>query len=414
MMPRSQFARPASPAEKLSIVTVVDSDRARRVPVVSSAALPAAPAAGAGDALEPNNFIEPDLANSFVSPCRVQLGAAGLTGQPKLESVLPDRVSLTAVITRDCKVVWDLTVLVTNSLEATAAVVVSVPRLDGVLLLEEKHYVGPVVYEPTVTEKEKADRLFAQAAASSEHSATLSDTQEDACAIKLDKVAAGAIAHFTIKFIQPSGLRGCAAVAVDADEADLRIADIAVAPGFTSLNGLGVPFKFTLLHDKAFDVVMPSDSVLAHDASQFCSDVTSVLQLAPSCVTHASGSWKSLQWESDLGLATGTVLKVRLAERKAKGPNLGSMMQSLHLEESATPQSAVSTVDTCPRVCFSMSDGAPQSVSLAKLTVPSTIHGMEPNPASHVLTILVDTSGSTGARNACRCRRCHPRGLACI
>jgi hypothetical protein len=151
---------------------------------------------------------------------------------------------------------------------ATAAAVLSVPRLPELLLLEERHRAGEALYEPRVTAKEQASHMYEQAAASSTHSATLSDTHEDAFAIKLDKLGAGATATFTVKFLQATGLRGCAAVLASSDSEDERIADVAVAPGFTSLAGAGVPFSFSLLHDAAFAVVLPAEQVRCRPKSR--------------------------------------------------------------------------------------------------------------------------------------------------
>ena len=87
----------------------------------------------------------------------------------------------------------------------TAAAVLDVARLPGLLLLEEDHKCGDVAYAPKVMEKEKADVAYQQAAASSTHSATLSAAADDCFHVQLDKVPNGATATFGCRFIQSNG-----------------------------------------------------------------------------------------------------------------------------------------------------------------------------------------------------------------
>ena len=228
-------------------------------------------AAAPGDATEPNNWYPLDQANAFSCAVGIKLGCMAADGKAETKSVAPDQVSLTVVVTAERAIVWDVEVVVTNTMGSTAAVVLSVPRLPDLLLLEERHTAAGVVYEPIVQEKEKADEAYRQAAASSTHSATLSDTQEDAFAIKLDKLAAGTTARFSAKFLQACGLKGSTAVVPTADAPSARLADLAILPGFTSLTTAGVPFSFTLVADAAFAVVLPPDAVLMEDVSR-CSN----------------------------------------------------------------------------------------------------------------------------------------------
>ena len=57
--------------------------------------------------------------------------------------MLPDKVRLTAIATPE-HLIWDLQVEVRNSMSSVAAAVLDVPRLPGLLLLEEEHHVGEV------------------------------------------------------------------------------------------------------------------------------------------------------------------------------------------------------------------------------------------------------------------------------
>ena len=136
--------------------------------------------------------------------------------------------------------VFDLSVEFTNSLGCTASAVLSVPRLPDLLLLEEKHRAGDVKYDPKVLEKERAQQMYDQAAASSTHSATLSDTMDDVFSVQLDKVAAGATAAFGCKLLASGGLRSDAAVVGSGDDDGARIADLAILPGFSPLAAAGV------------------------------------------------------------------------------------------------------------------------------------------------------------------------------
>ncbi|KAK3250692.1 hypothetical protein CYMTET_39939, partial [Cymbomonas tetramitiformis] len=272
-----------------------------------------APAPAQGDSITPNNFIGLDDLNCFACAARVLISTAvteqGSTGKRE-RSVVPEDVKLVAVITKE-HVFFDLSVTVKNNFSTTAAAVLDVPRLPGLVLLEEHHRSGDIRYQTNVMEKKRADATFEQAAASKTHSATLSDTSEQSFSVKLDKIAKNTTATFGCRFIQTGGLRDFAAVVADGDSPGERIADVAVLPGFTTLEGEGVPFDFTLFISDSFDVQIPSHAVLLEDArtsENLVRDIKSILQLGPSLV-EKEGLMKKLHWSTPGGLATGTLLK---------------------------------------------------------------------------------------------------------
>lgn len=206
--------------------------------------------AAEGDDETPNNSCSLQDTNAFVCTPRVTMGASD--GKPnsvgtQQKSVVPERIDLTAIATADEQLIFSVTVEVKNSLGQTAAVVLDVPRLPGLLLLEEEHTCGEVRYEPKVHEKEAAEAAYKATANSSTQSATLSATEDHSIAVKLDKVPAGATARFGCKFIVSGGLRAFAAVQASGDADAERLADIAVLAPFTPLDAAGVPFTFTLV-----------------------------------------------------------------------------------------------------------------------------------------------------------------------
>ena len=73
---------------------------------------------------------------------------------------------------------------------------------------------------------------------------------------------AGATASFGCKFIQVTGLAKRSAVGTDGDAPAIRIADLSVVPGFTPLDGAGVPFEYTVFLASGLQVVRPDDDVL--------------------------------------------------------------------------------------------------------------------------------------------------------
>ena len=252
---------PSNPSPATCEVTVHEAAGPRKLPPELASALQDAPAPQPGDCTEPNNWFALARANGF--SCAVGVTLGGLAGgAPKEKSVKPDKVALTAVATADGSLVFDLSVEFTNSLGCTASAVLSVPRLPDLLLLEEKHRAGDVKYDPKVLEKERAQQMYDQAAASSTHSATLSDTMDDVFSVQLDKVAAGATAAFGCKFLASGGLRTDAMVVSSGDDDGARIADLAILPGFSPLAAAGVPFEFTLLADARYNIALPSDAAL--------------------------------------------------------------------------------------------------------------------------------------------------------
>ena len=140
-----------------------------------------------GDCTTPNNFIPLEDSNTFCANVRVTVGGQEPQGSKSEAHCLPDKVKLTTVVTRD-HLIYSLEVEVTNPLPCVAAAVLDVPRLPGLLLLEEEHRVGDVHYAPQVMEKAQADAAYRQAAASETHSATLGAVEESSFSVNLDKV----------------------------------------------------------------------------------------------------------------------------------------------------------------------------------------------------------------------------------
>ena len=67
--------------------------------------------------------------------------------------MLPEEVRCKVQV-QATSVLHTLTVELTNRLEVTAGAVLEVPRIEGLILLEEWHRCGAVVYEPIVMPKE--------------------------------------------------------------------------------------------------------------------------------------------------------------------------------------------------------------------------------------------------------------------
>lgn len=266
----------------------------------------------AGDSIAPNNYIPLEDANTFFCPTRITLGSFDQDNKCAVkETVLPTKVSLSAAVTTE-----NVQVSFCNRLKNTAAAILDVPRMPGVLLMEEAHEVGDIKFEPKVMAKEKADAVYKDAENSSDKTATLSSTAEDTNHIKLDKIPAGASGVFGLTFIQSDGLRCRDMVLSDASEEPSRLADVAICPGYTGLGASeGVPFDFNLIIGNGIDVDLPTDDVIMEDTQQgvckLSPDMKSLILLGGSLVQRSLlGS--SLQWKSICGLARGTLLKVRL------------------------------------------------------------------------------------------------------
>ena len=354
-------------------------------------------APAAGDDTTPNNYIPLEDANAFCANVRVTLGGAegpSLTPTKRQVCALPEKVQLTAVVTEE-HVIWCVSVDVKNTLSGVAAAVLDVPRLPGLLLLEEEHSVGEVRYAPSVMEREQADAAFEQAAASESHSASLGAIEDSSFSVKLDKVPPGAIATFGVKLLQSGGLKSFGAVVKDGDAPACALADLAVLPSFAPLLGRGVPFTFKLLYDEAFEVVLPPADVISHEAHTasrrhgggggggggglFGSgggggggkvDVASLVYLQPELSEVASPGKRTLAWAHATGPARGTLLRVRLS-RRTDDTALTAGLAALGLAPAAP--SVLEAVDTFSGVYFSPNDGAKHDASLVKLRVPPTL-----------------------------------------
>ena len=374
--------------------------------------------AGPGDNVEANNYIPIDESNGFIAAVRVTLGA--ITRQNVC--VLPERVTLTAVVTRESGVIWDLRVTVTNRLGGTAAAILDVPRLPGLLLLEEEHVCDKIQYNPEVMEKEQADASYEAAASSTTHSATLSDTAEDAFQIKLDKIPDGATVIFGCRFLQGSGLRRRDRVGANGEAPSERIADVSIVPGFTPLDAVGVPFELQVHVGPGLAVVVPEDEVLREDVIKLGREadraalrylrglrdvspaVSELLQLGPTLLSAGSlDSWRRLSWSSPTGLARGTLVRIRLSEpqidliAELRKLTIGAPAQKdPAMAAEAALSSAVHAVDTIDGVCFAPEDGSKLASTLVDLTLPlAPLPGLAPTSAPHELYVIIDTSGST-------------------
>jgi len=413
----SPFGAPPSNAtlqRPFGSATTASDDSAAQVTIVGKSARPLDPDEGApggqasfmvapsaGDATTPNNFFELKEHNACCAHVRITLGGnepaqPGSTPDKKELNVLPDQVRLTTVVTKEGAIVFDLQVEVTNPMSCVAAAVLDVPRLPGLLLLEEEHHVGAVHYAPKVMQKEQADAAFQQAAASQTHSASLGAVEESSFSVKLDKIPPKATATFGVKLLQSGGLRSFGAVVADGDASSSDIADVTILPSYAPLDGRGVPFDFSLRFDEAFECCLPAAEVMRHEAramaSQRSVDVSSVLFLAPEAV-EGDGPSRLLRWRHTTGLARGTLLRARLV-RKRDDASLATGLSALGAAPVATPR--VESVDTFCGAYYSPQDGSASDASLIALRVPSQLPGVAPNAAPHQLTVIVDTSGSTG------------------
>ena len=377
--------------------------------------------AGPGDNVEANNYLPIDESNGFIAAVRVTLGAT--TRQNVC--VLPERVTLTAVVTRESVVIWDLRVTVTNRLGGTAAAILDVPRLPDLLLLEEEHMCDKIQYNPEVMEKEQADASYEAAASSTTHSATLSDTADDAFQIKLDKIPDGATAIFGCRFLQGSGLRRRDRVGADGEAPPERIADVSIVPGYTPLDAVGVPFELQVYVGPGLTVIVPEDEVLREDVIKLGREadraalrylrglrdvspaVSELLQLGPTLLSAgALDSWRRLSWSSPTGLARGTLIRIRLSEPQVdliaelRKLTIGAPAQKdPAMAAEAALCSAVHAVDTIDGVCFAPEDGSKLASTLVDLTLPlAPLPGLAPTSAPHELYVIVDTSGSTAMR----------------
>ena len=303
-------------------------------------------------------------------------------------------MSLTAVATADGSLVFDLSVEFTNSLGCTASAVLSVPRLPDLLLLEEKHRAGDVKYDPKVLEKERAQQMYDQAAASSTHSATLSDTMDDVFSVQLDKVAAGATAAFGCKFLASGGLRTDAMVVSSGDEDGARIADLASCPASRRSppracrsSSRCSPTRATKSRCRRTRCAARTSRASTRSARdqgprpwlrlrrrplrrrrRLFDHICSIAQLRRH--RHRGGG---RQWHARRPLGSmysPPAPSSRFASWRASSP---VDVSNLKLDENP-----ITEVDTFGRVTFSAADGAPRDVSRVRLTVPATVPGAAP------------------------------------
>jgi len=358
----------------------------------------------AGDLTTPNNYIPLEDSNTFFCPTRITLGSFDKDKKCAVkESVLPTNVSLSAAVTTE-HVLYELKVSFCNRLKNTSAAILAVPRIPGVLLMEEAHEVGGIKFEPKVMAKEKADAAYKDAENSSVKTATLSSTAEDTHHIKLDKVPAGASGVFGLTFIQSDGLKCRDMVLSDASEEPLRLADVVICPGYTGLGiSEGVPFEFNLIIGNGIDVDLPADDVIVEDTLQ-------VEKISPDmrCLILFDGSLVQrsllgglLQWKSVCGLAQGTLLKVRLKYSAASEVFYSgidgncSKTDEVSMVPDETMDKMITGVDSISKCFYSSTDGSPLDTSLVDISMPFDIPETSPSAEQHEVYIIVDTSGST-------------------
>mmetsp|Transcript_22098 Transcript_22098/g.33738 ORF Transcript_22098/g.33738 Transcript_22098/m.33738 type:complete len:1151 (-) Transcript_22098:252-3704(-) len=358
----------------------------------------------AGDLTTPNNYIPLEDSNTFFCPTRITLGSFDKDKKCAVkESVLPTNVTLSAAVTTE-HVLYEIKVSFCNRLKNTSAAILDVPRIPGVLLMEEAHEVGGIKFEPKVMAKEKADAVYKDAENSSVKTATLSSTAEDTHHIKLDKVPAGASGVFGLTFIQSDGLKCRDMVLSDASEEPLRLADVVVCPGYTGLGiSEGVPFDFNLIIGDGIDVDLPTDEVIVEDTQQMekiSPDMRSLILLDGSLVQRSLlGGF--LQWKSVCGLAQGTLLKVRLKYPTASEVFYSgfdrncSKTDEVSMVPEETMDKIITGVDSISKCFYSSTDGSPLDTSLVDISIPFDIPEASPSVEQHEVYIIVDTSGST-------------------
>jgi len=346
-----------------------------------------------GDNTKVNNFIsmsDSEAANCFFCPVRITLGGFDGDANEKVEkAVLPTKVKLSAVVSSE-QVLYEYKVSFCNDLPHTVAAVLDVARLPGVLLMEEAHECAGIRFEPRVMEKEKADTMYAQAADSSNQTATLSSTVEDTYHVQLDKVPAGADGTFGLTFIQAEGLKSMDKVLTDGSEAPLRICDLFICPGYTYFDFSGVPFDFNLmLVGNGLTVDLPSNEIIAEDVMSMEEiDYLQQLILFGPNLVQASPTGSVLSWKSPTGFSKGSLLKIRISQYV---PTCGNVLTP----KSCSAPYAVKAIDVIEKCCFSSSDGSANHTALVDIEVPLDVPNVEPSPEVHEIYIIVDTSGST-------------------
>jgi len=390
-----------------------------------------APPPAAGDSMEPNNLIGLDDTNGFCAAVRCTLGAeaASDTLVPVKEevSVLPGSVDLKFIVSAKKEIFVEVSIAITNSLATTAAAQVDIPRVPGLVLLEEVHVVDGIRYLPQVTEKLAAQAAYEAAANSQTHSATLSSSEDDAIQVQLDKVPKGSQATCTLTFLAIGGLRQTQAVMSDADEDAAVIADLAIIAPWSPLDTRGVPFSVSVSLPPGLEPTLPSAEVMHAEASLLNSltlaggsagrehvHASAIVHLAPSL--HDSGEGQ-LTWSHAGGLARGTVVKLRISESHNEdvisalgslavssdvspqsdflGPSARSVPGQVVLSPSGELEGVLSGVDTVRGVTHSRTTGAPLDASLVQVSIPTVMPGVAPSAAPHEVVFIVDTSGST-------------------
>eukprot|EP00816_Leptocylindrus_hargravesii_P012308 CAMPEP_0196807184 /NCGR_PEP_ID=MMETSP1362-20130617/7137_1 /TAXON_ID=163516 /ORGANISM="Leptocylindrus danicus, Strain CCMP1856" /LENGTH=1124 /DNA_ID=CAMNT_0042180983 /DNA_START=109 /DNA_END=3483 /DNA_ORIENTATION=+ len=388
------------PTDKVQ-TTIIDASGSRLFirPPEKQQASPHGICPGEGDLTTPNNYIPLEDSNSFFCPTHITLGSFDKDKKcAVIESVLPTKVSLSAAVTTE-HVLYELKVSFCNPLKDTAAAILGVPRIPGLLLMEEAHEVGGIKFEPKVMAKEKADVAYKDAENSSGMTATLSSTAEDTHHIKLDKVPAGVSGIFGLTFIHRGGLKRRDMVLSDASEEQSSIADIVICPGYTGL-GISeeVPFDFNLIIGNGINVDLPADDVIAEEVKQLekiSRDIRSLILLDGSLVQH-SPLGGLIQWKSFSGLRRGTLLKVRLKYSSYLGfDKIASETDEIGVLPEETMSKMITGVDSIKKCFFSSIDGSPLDTSLVDVNIPLVIPGVTPSSEQHEVYIIVDTSGST-------------------
>mmetsp|Transcript_41849 Transcript_41849/g.131179 ORF Transcript_41849/g.131179 Transcript_41849/m.131179 type:complete len:443 (+) Transcript_41849:554-1882(+) len=268
------------------------------------------------------------------------------------------------------------------------------------LLLEERHRAGRTDYLPEVMEKETAQKKFEQAAASSTHSASLSNADDEFFEVKIDKIAPGADANFTVCLLQPQ-TKEVDMVVADSDEDAAAMADVVVMPGVAAQEDEGqVPFGFEVTFSEEYEVGrVPYDvakdslaqlEVFDKPSEGWWSEPGSTPPRALVVLQPGEGR---VRFAAPAGLCTSCVLLARLQRRKVNPmlAELTASMKGASVGEGPAPARAV----VQPRVFFDPADGTPRSFSNVEVTVPSTLPDVGPSEVPHRVYLIVDVSGST-------------------
>eukprot|EP00301_Raphidiophrys_heterophryoidea_P001438 c10692_g1_i1.p1 GENE.c10692_g1_i1~~c10692_g1_i1.p1 ORF type:complete len:1081 (+),score=243.69 c10692_g1_i1:97-3339(+) len=371
-------------------------------------------APAAGDCTQVNNFVSMDQTNAFLCVSNVVIATVNTLGHKQESNVLPRRV-VCVVEVNTTHITYTLTVDISNPYDRTAAAILQIPRLNDLLLLEERHQCGAVTYEPQVMEKVQADQSFLQASASSTHSATLSNTTDDFFEIKIDKIPASEIATLSATFLRTK-VQTHARVMESADQPSRDMLDIVIVPGFTRISDQAVPFHLSIRSSHSLELDRVSPQVLNETAREYGGLLSTACLLALSPLTanntntnnanttnNSEDGCSGFEFDSPAGFSCTTVIHARFVQTRESN-QLGLELENDLEKTNANVtnksgenevRNAVKSLSRFESVVFDSSNGSPVDVSLIDIVIPKKIPNVQPSQIQHDIFIIMDTSGST-------------------